>query len=149
MPSVATTKRRCYLLPVNGKPSEPFAANAEEEITRFCGCQESDPLHTKGLLSGNFCRQIIFGELNIGLRTTDEWRGGRTWRGLPPLYAFVVVCLKSGVAVGSCRKRASGTGVGAKELRSRDKSDARVRKLRMKTIEAGNNMSRLSCSSLP
>ena len=45
----STAERHCNLLAINRKPSEAFAANAEEEVAGFGGREESRPLHAESL----------------------------------------------------------------------------------------------------
>ena len=81
-------------------------------------------MHAESFLSGDFCRQIAFGEFDVGFSTADDrCRRLVSRRRLAPPHAFVVVGLEAGLAIGSGQKSfRHGGSIGAKELGSGDET---------------------------
>src|SRR6185436_6997905 len=143
--SCTTTDRRCYLLAIDRKPAESRGANAEQEVARFRGCQGPGPPHAEGFLPGDFFREIGFGELYVRLRTANKRRRRRSLAGFPSAHAFVVVGLKSRLAIWSGQKTIRyRRSIRAKELRSGNEGDIRTGKLSVEPIEDGDDMSGLT-----
>src|SRR5690349_8096312 len=85
------TDRGCHLLTIDRKPAESRRANAEKKVSRFRRCQKSGPLHAEGLSSGDFLREIVFGELHVRLGATNKRSGWRSLTRLSSARALVVL----------------------------------------------------------
>src|SRR6185503_11455071 len=121
------------------------AANAEEKVARLRRRKEPRPLHAEGLPSRDFFWEIVFGELDVRLRTADQWSGRSALTGLSSTHAFVVVGFKSGLAIWTGQKGIRyGSSISAKELRPGDEGDISIGKLSAEPIKYRDDMSGLT-----
>ena len=136
---------RCHLLAVDREPGKTRGPNTDKEIAGLRGSEESRPLHTEGLFTGNLRRQITFSQLDVGFGPAGDGHRIRVER--PAAHqGLAVVRLEPGLAIGggqhTIRHRVP---LGAQELGSGNKRDSGAGKLGMKAVEDGDDMRGLAC----